>query len=73
MQTHRRHDISDKIWNLLSFHLPGKKGSVGRPASNNRLFINDVFWILRTRAPWRDLPPELWRLEKHPAPLLSLA
>ena len=58
MQAHCRHDISDKIWNLLSFHLPGKKGSVGRPASNNRLFINAVFWILRTGAPWRDLPPD---------------
>ena len=58
MQAHRRHDISDKIWNLLSFHLPGKKGSVGRPAWNNRLFINAVFWILRTDTPWRDLPPD---------------
>ena len=58
MQAHRKHDISDKIWNLLSLHLPGKKGSVGRPATNNRLFINAVFWILRTGAPWRDLPPD---------------
>ena len=58
MQAHCRHDISDKIWNLLSFHPPGKKGSVGRPASNNRLFVNAVFWILRTGAPWRDLPPD---------------
>ena len=58
MQAHRRHDISDKIWNLLSFHLPGKKGSIGRLAWNNRLCINAVFWILRTGTPWRDLPPD---------------
>lgn len=28
---------------------------VGRPVSNNRLFINAIFWILRTVVPWRDL------------------
>ena len=59
MEAHRRHDISDKLWALLSPHLPGSSGSVGRPASDNRLFINAVFWILRTGAPWRDLPPGL--------------
>ena len=56
---HRRHDISDKLWELLQPHLPGRTGSVGRPSADNRLFINAVFWILRTGAPWRDLPPDL--------------
>ena len=56
---HRRHDISDRIWELLEPHLPGSRGRVGRPASDNRLFVNAVFWILRTGAPWRDLPPDL--------------
>ena len=59
MQAHRRHDISDKIWYLLKPRLPGSKGSVGRPATDNRLFLNAIFWILRTGAPWRDLPPDL--------------
>jgi transposase len=30
----------------------------GRIAKDNRLFINTVFRILRTGAPWRDLPPD---------------
>jgi len=56
--SHRRHDIPDRIWNLLELHLPGRKGLWGGIAKDNRLFINAVFWILRTGAPWRDLPPD---------------
>lgn len=53
---HRRHDISDNVWTLLEPHLPGRVGAWGGVARDNRLFINAVFWILRTGAPWRDLP-----------------
>ena len=58
MQAHRRHDINDKTWELLAPHLPGRKGGWGRPARDNRTFINAVFWIMRTGSPWRDLPPD---------------
>ena len=61
--SHRRRDISDQlsdqVWENLKPHLPGIAGKVGRPAFDNRLFLNAVFWILRTGAPWRDLPPDL--------------
>ena len=64
--SHRRHDISNRVWKILEPLLPGGKGKVGRPAADNRRFINAVFWILRTGAPpyqvrgrlWRDLPPD---------------
>ena len=56
---HRRHDISDKVWALLEPHLPGREGAWGGVAKDNRLFINAVFWIMRTGAPWRDLPLDL--------------
>ncbi|MGN0779235.1 MAG: IS5/IS1182 family transposase, partial [Aristaeellaceae bacterium] len=26
---HRRHDISDRVWELLEPHLPGRKGTRG--------------------------------------------
>ena len=55
---HRRHDISEKLWRKLEPLLPGRKGGWGAVAKDNRLFINAVFWILRTGAPWRDLPPD---------------
>ncbi|PPE04064.1 hypothetical protein HCUR_00599 [Holospora curviuscula] len=35
---HRRHDMSDHIWSLLEPRLPGRKGSWGGIAHNNRLF-----------------------------------
>ena len=54
---HRRHDISDRVWEILEPLLPGGKGKTGRPAQDNRRFINAVFWIF-TGAPWRDLPPD---------------
>lgn len=54
---YERHDLPDALWLKLEPHLPGRKGQWGGVAKNNRQFINAVFWILRTGAPWRDLPP----------------
>lgn len=36
--------------------LPGRKGSVGRPAQDNRLFVEAVLYRYRAGIPWRDLP-----------------
>ena len=51
-----RHDMSDELWALIEPHTIGNKGTWGGNAKDTRLFINAVFWILRTGAPWRDLP-----------------
>lgn len=53
---YRRHDISDRHWKLPGPQLPGRKGKWGGIAKDNRQFINGVFRVLRTGAPWRDLP-----------------
>jgi transposase len=53
----RRHDLSDQTWALLEPLLPGREGVWGGVAQNNREFLNAVMWILRSGAPWRDLPP----------------
>ena len=58
MVSHRRHDISDRIWRLFEPYLPGRKGLWGGIARDNRTFINAVFWIMRTGAVWRDLSPD---------------
>jgi len=56
--SYHRHDISDGAWALIEPHTIGSKGTWGGNAKDTRLFINAVFWILRTGAPWRDLPPD---------------
>lgn len=52
----RRHEINDEQWDKIKDLLPGKPGDPGVTAKDNRLFINAVFWIAKTGAPWRDLP-----------------
>ena len=53
-----RHDMSDRAWEKIRPHTIGEKGTRGGNARNTRQFINGVFWILRTGAPWRNLPPD---------------
>ena len=55
--SYHRHDISDAAWELIAPYLPGQRGQWGGIAEDNRRFINAVLWVLRTGAPWRDLPP----------------
>ena len=51
-----RYAISDRTWEALAPLLPGRPGTSGRNARNNRLFLDAVVWILRNGGPWRDLP-----------------
>jgi transposase len=57
----RRHEISPEAWERIEPLLPGRPGDVGVTAADNRLFINAVYWIAKTGAPWRDLPPRFGR------------
>jgi len=54
-----RHDIPDNLWQRLEPHVrPWRKDPRGRPNADTRCILNGVVWILRTGAPWRDLPDE---------------
>ena len=48
--------LSDAQFEKIAPILPGKNSDPGRTAGNNRLFVEAVLWIVRTGAPWRDLP-----------------
>ncbi len=59
----RRGELTDEQWEKLAPLLPPQKPKVGRPARDHRLIVNGILWILRTGAPWRDLPERYgsWR------------
>ena len=49
-----RFDLSDEEWAVIEPLLP-KEGR-GPKRKDDRKILNGVFYILRTGAPWRDLP-----------------
>ncbi len=54
-----RHHISDDQWKRLEPLLcPTREQRRGRPAKAARIMFDGILWILRTGAPWRDLPDE---------------
>jgi len=54
-----RHELTDEQWELIHPILPPRKAKTGRPPSDLRQMLNGILWILRTGAPWRDLPERL--------------
>lgn len=52
----KRHELTDEQWALVEAYLPLSRARTGRPASDRRMLLNGIFWILCTGAPWRDLP-----------------
>ncbi len=51
----RRHALTDDQWALIE-DIFGEPAETGRPRADRRLVVDGIFWILRTGAPWRDLP-----------------
>jgi transposase len=59
-----RHGLTDDEWNLIAdvFPAPSK---TGRPPKDRRLIVDGILWILRSGAPWRDLPKEFGPWETY--------
>ena len=51
-----RGDLTDAQWYRLAPLLPAQRLSLGRPSKDHRTIINGILWVVRTGAPWRDLP-----------------
>ena len=49
-----RYELSDEEWTAIRPMLPNKPRGV--PRVNDRRVLNGIFWVLRSGAPWCDLP-----------------
>ena len=52
-------DLTDAQWETLDKLIPEppcRKDRRGRPWKNRRAVLNGVLWVLRTGAPWADVP-----------------
>ncbi|WP_141700935.1 IS5 family transposase [Mesorhizobium sp. SEMIA 3007] len=49
-----RYDLTDFEWRAIEPLLPNKPRGV--PRVDDRRVLNGIFWVLRSGAPWRDLP-----------------
>jgi transposase len=61
-----RYELSDYEWTAIKPMLPNKPRGVQRV--DDRRVLNGIFWVLRSGAPWRDLPEN-----RVPALLVTIA
>ena len=56
-------ELTDARWAVLKPLLPPQRPTTGRPNKDHRQVLEAIVWLLRTGAPWRDLPDSFgpWR------------
>ena len=51
-----RYELTNHEWTAIRPMLPNKPRGV--PRVDDRRVLNGIFWVLRSGAPWRDLPDD---------------
>lgn len=55
MTTPKRYELEDAQWDRIKGYFPPYR--TGRPSIlDNRTALNALLWLMRSGAPWRDLP-----------------
>ena len=52
-------DLTDEQWAVVSPFIPEaprREDGKGRPRVDSRIILDGILWIMRTGAPWKDLP-----------------
>lgn len=52
-----RHRLTNDQWECIEDIFP-PPAATGRPRVDRRMVVDGILWILRTGAPWRDLPED---------------
>ena len=66
-----RYDLTDFEWSVIQPLLPNRPRGV--PRVDDRRVLNGIYWVLRTGAPWRDLPGRYGPVHDRLQPLQPLA
>ena len=53
--------LNDARWARISGLALGRPETPGSTGRDNRMFVEGVLWVVRTGAPWRDLPEAFGR------------
>ena len=51
----KRYELEDQDWERIK-DLVATPYTTGRPKRDDRQLLNGMFWVLRSGAPWRDMP-----------------
>jgi len=49
--------LTERLWQQVTPLLPPQKPPRGRPALDHRRLLEGLLWVMRTGAPWREIPP----------------
>ena len=66
-----RYELADYEWTAIRPMLPNKPRGV--PRVNDRRVLSGIFWVLRSGAPWRDLPAAFGPIRHLLQPVRPLA
>ena len=57
----KRYELTDKQWQAVESILPKRTAKTGRKPKSPRQMLNGIIWVLRSGAPWRDVPDRYGR------------
>jgi len=56
-----RYELTDEQWQAVEPILPQRTATTGRKPKDPRQMLNGIVWVLRSGAPWRDVPERYGR------------